>query len=487
MYMKKYVTIGLCLCLLLGVLSTTACGGGESNVGVVEAITLPDMTDDRQPTQDIGSFQELLDAAFEGVAVVPAEDLAYTIAEDGVTITGYHGEATKLILPDTIEGKPVTVIAEKAFSGKEKITHLSIPETVKAVGLAALEKCDKLTVLRTPVITAGEVHPYFGAIFGAASHAINASNVPRDLSTVIMTGELTAIPDYAFYGCTSLSYVDVPNSLASIGKLAFWGCDNLTWIDLSQTALTLVDTRAFTNCLSLLRFDLPATVERVGEGVLEGCGNLEGLTLPFVGGRADGKIELPEGETQDIDDKSTLTRCDYLGYIFGAQSYTFTEAFVPARLMEIKILDGCTSIPDNAFYGVSCVTNFDLPQSIQTIGRRAFYGCERMAELVLPDALTTIGEDAFRGCIRLTTVKGGEALTSIGVQAFMDCYALASAELPDSVTRIPGACFMNCISLETVTAKGVTSADKVGNYAYRHCDKLASAPFMPVETEAPAA
>ena len=66
----------------------------------------------------------------------------------------------------------------------------------------------------------------------------------------------------------------------------------------------------------------------------------------------------------------------------------------------------------------------------------------------------------------------------------MDCLSLKSITMPSGLTYIPNACFAGCISLETVTASGVTSADKVGLQAYRHCDKLTAAPFMPTKTDA---
>lgn len=484
--MKKSITIWLCLCLLISTAMTlSGCGGESGGPGVTQEVTMPDTTDAREPSEAlIASYEEKISAAFEGIDPVSADDLSYTATNDGgVMITGYTGGEIIVVLPDSIDGMPVIAIDEKAFSGSP-VEALYIPDSVQVVGLGALEKCNSLRTLRTPVVTVGEVHPYFGALFGASSFEVNGSAVPRKLTTLLVGGEVTEIPDYAFYDCTALTCVSLPDSVTSIGDFAFWGCSSLAWMDLSETSLARVGDRALTNCAALLRFDLPATVEAIGEGVIEGCGSLEGLTLPFVGGTADGS-PAPDTEIEtDIHGVEIVPdRCDYLGYIFGAESYTFTEGFIPASLLEITLHEGCESIPDNAFYGVSCVREWNIPSSVKTIGRRAFYGCEWLTALTLPDALTAIGDDAFHGCYRLGSVSGGKVLTDMGVQVFMDCYSLKTVTLPDSLTAIPNACFSGCVSLETVTANGVKTAGGVGEQAYRHCDKLTEAPFMPVESE----
>ena len=479
-HMKKMIMIGLVagLCLGMTTVSMTSCGeaGGVGGVGVTETITMPDMTDQRTPSdQVIAGYEDKISLAFGGIAPVPAEDLTYTVSDGGVTITGYSGGEVIVVLPDTIQDLPVVALGEGALKSSP-IEALYIPDSVEVIGFGALEKCNSLRTLRTPVLTVGDTHAYFGALFGASTYEVNNAAVPRNLTMLIVSGDVTQVPDYALYDCTSLQCVSLPDSVQHMGKFAFWGCTSLEWLDLSGMALTSVGARAFTNCTSLLRFDLPASVVSIGEGVVEGCGALEGMTLPFVGGSADGKV---------ADDTDQTTRCDYLGYLFGAKSYTFTESFIPASLMEITLHEGCTSIPDNAFYGVSCVREWGIPDSVQTIGRRAFYGCDWLTELTLPSSLTSIGDDAFHSCTRLTSVTGSGALTQMGVQVFMDCYSLKTVELPATLTAIPNACFWGCISLESVSAEGVTSIEQVGAQAYRHCDSLVSAPFWTAPTQNP--
>lgn len=465
--MKKYLKKPAFLCMaLLLVTAAVSCGGKATYApGVTEPVTLPDMADDRVlPDDVIEAYEEKLEAAFGNYEAVPAQDLTYQVSEDGteVLLTGYTGSELVVILPDTVDGLPVTAVAEDAFKGMGNMKALYIPDSVQAIGFGALKGCKSLSTLRTPVVEVA-AHPYFGALFGAASYEINAAEVPDALTTLIVGGAVEQISDYAFFDCNSITCISLPDTLKTIGKFAFWGCASLEYLNLSETALETVGDRALTNCAALLRFDLPVTVTSVGEAVVEGCGALCAMTLPFVGG--------------------SVTENTYLGYLFGALSYTFTAGYVPASLQEITLLEGCTAIPNNAFFEVSCLSRVIIPDTVTSVGLRAFYGCERLTSITLPDRVTAIGDDAFHGCIRLQSVDLGDGLTDLGVQAFMDCLTLKTVDLPASLSSIPNSCFAGCVSLETVTAPGVTSADHVGLQAYRHCDKLTQAPFMPVETQ----
>ena len=462
----RALTVG---CLCLGLITSLLLTGCSKKIEYAptesSAVTLPDLSDSRTMPDDVlRLYEEHLDTVFENASPVAPEALTYTVMQgtQEVMLTGYTGEETVVVLPDSIDGLPVTVIDEKAFAEQENLLALYIPDSVTVIGFGALQNCNSLEVLRTPVPEVQE-HPYFGALFGASSYEVNASAVPDSLMAVILGEGIQSIPAYAFFDCNKLSCISLPESLTEIEKFAFWGCSSLEYLNLSDTSLQRIGTRALTNCMALLRFDLPATVTEIGEGVLEGCGALAAMTLPFVGG--------------------TATENTYLGYIFGAASYTFTAGFVPASLQEIILLDGCTSIPPNAFFEVSCLSRITIPDTVTSIGLRAFYGCAKLTSVTLPDSVTSIGDDAFHGCIRLQDVTLGDGLTNIGVQAFMDCLYLKTVTLPQGVTAIPNSCFAGCISLETVKAPGVTSAEQVGAQAYRHCDKLTDAPFIPAETE----
>lgn len=151
------------------VVPLAACSGNDTvgEPGVTTPVTLPDLTDDRAPT-DTASYAARLDEAFADATPAPADQFTYTTADGGVTITGYTGEATTVMVPDTLEGRPVVTVGKDTFADNTTLTALSLPATVTTVEIGALRGCDSLAVLQTPVVT-GPLAPYFGSLFGAAS------------------------------------------------------------------------------------------------------------------------------------------------------------------------------------------------------------------------------------------------------------------------------------------------------------------------------
>ncbi len=462
------------ICAAVG-LSSVGCQTPEPQPGVAETETLPDLTDDRTPTA-VDKYAAMKDGAFVDAAPVDPTTLTYEDTEGGVSITGYTGTASVVVLPDAIDGKPVVAIDDGAFTPDEEaegvdLTALYIPDSVTFIGHGALKGCDQLTALRTPVAVApgrvqdeeGEIIHSFGAIFGASGYNDNAGAVPKKLTTLIFGKGVETIPDYALYACRRLEVVVCPSTLKSIGNFAFYDCEALAYIDLTDTALTTVGECAFTHCAALLNLELPATVTSVGLGAVKGCAAMESMTLPFIGG-------TPKENT-------------YLGYLFGATDYTLTEGHMPVSLMSVTLLAAGHDLPANAFFGCSYLREVTIPEGVKSIGHRAFYGCARLSSIVLPDSVTTVGDEAFAGCLRLQTVEPGDGVRTLGIQAFMRCLTLKEITLPATITAIPASCFAGCISLTTVTAPGITSADRVGKNAYRGCTALAVAPYIPAETE----
>ena len=467
--MKKNRMAASVAALLLLAIPLSSCGGGQApatetdtaeEVVTIPPIRIPDEPDERTFT-DLSLYTNHLRSLTAESTPSPAEDFTYEVSADGgVTITGYVGDASAeedsdvdvvVVIPDTIEGATVTAIAEGAFAEHTAIDRMFIPDSITAIGFGAFKGCKSLVSLRTPVYTCEDA-PYFGALFGAETLEASGYSVPTGLSTLILTAGET-IPESGFYACRNLKVIALPDTLTEIGDFAFYNCTSLAYVAAQNTALTAVGRNAFTNCESLLGLHLPATVETMEIAMLEGCRSLESLTLPFVGG----------GRGESASDTA------YLGYLFGAEDYTFSAGFIPGALLSVTLLEGCGDIPANAFFECASIREIHLPAGVVSIGRRAFYGCEGLAELTLPDTVTTLGDDALHGCIRLTSFDGGAGLSKLGIQCFMDCVSLETVTLPDGVTHLSNACFSGCISLSSLTADGVRSR---GSQVFRHCDKL---------------
>ena len=141
------------------------------------------------------------------VGAVPFVDTAVTVSaaettadgnftyedndDGGITITGYTGSDTEVVIPTKIDGNSVKTIGDEAFYDCSSLTSVTIPDSVTSIGEGAFDYCEGLTDVTIP-------------------------------------DSVTSIGSSAFFGCSSLTSVTIPDSVTSIGDWAFYKCSNLT-------------------------------------------------------------------------------------------------------------------------------------------------------------------------------------------------------------------------------------------------------------------
>ncbi len=93
--------------------------------------------------------------------------------------------------------------------------------------------------------------------------------------------QLTTIGDYAFYECSSLASIIIPNSVITIGIYAFSDCSSLKEVIFSEDSkLTLIDFRVFSGCSSLTTIVIPNSVTEIGDYAFFGCTALSSIIIP---------------------------------------------------------------------------------------------------------------------------------------------------------------------------------------------------------------
>ena len=113
---------------------------------------------------------------------------------------------------------------------------------------------------------------------------------------------VTEIGEAAFYGCHSLTSVDIPSSVTSIGEHAFADCSSLTLVDI-PSSVTSIGEGTFERCSSLTSVTLPSSVTSIGEYAFHGCSSLTSVTIPssvteihqnvFVGCSSRPSVDVP--------------------------------------------------------------------------------------------------------------------------------------------------------------------------------------------------
>ena len=146
---------------------------------------------------DDDDWDDNVDDAWEMEHPLHSGDYAYALLDDGtVEITSYGGADTEIVIPDTLDGKPVTAIGERAFYYSLSLTSVTIPDSVTHISQKAFSCCFQLTSITLP-------------------------------------SGLTAIESGTFDLCKSLTTIDIPDSVAAIADDAFIGCKALQSFTLS--------------------------------------------------------------------------------------------------------------------------------------------------------------------------------------------------------------------------------------------------------------
>ena len=303
----------------------------------------------------------------------------------------------------------------------EAVSHDGITYTVTAISKMAFYMCGDLTSVVMPNTITAIIDDYDGYV--GVFYECNS------LKKVILSKNLAVIPSYTFYGCGSLSSIDLSN-VTEIGGGAFSGCTSLTSADLPQT--TEVGGSAFSGCTSLVSVDLPQATE-IGERAFFGCTSLTSVDLP---------------QTTEIDGNA-FTECTSLTSVDLPQATTIGwGAFGECPSLASVDLPKATYIAPNAFSGCTSLTSVNLPQATK-IDHHAFNYCTSLASVEIPQA-TTIGYAAFQECISLKSIKLSYGISILGENLFYDCVSLTEMDIPRSVSTIEKGCFYMCNNIKEI-------------------------------------
>ena len=249
--------------------------------------------------------------------------------------------------------------------------------------------------------------------------------ISEEVTFMNRTRKVTSIEDYAFYYCSGLTSITIPNSVTSIGECAFSGCSSLTSITIPNS-VTSIGEWEFSGCSGLISITIPNSVTSIGDYAFSGCSGLTSVTIP--------------NSVTSIGD-----------YAFSGCS-GLTSIVVENGNSNYDSRSNCNAIIETASNTlISGCKNTIIPNSVTSIGSQAFQGCSGLTSITIPNSVTSIGNFAFYGCSGLTSITIPNSVTSIGVSAFSGCSGLTSITIPNSVTSIGDGAF-DGVDLTTVVS-----------------------------------
>ena len=398
---------------------------------------------DSEGTLTISGNGSMYDYGDTGVPWISyCDDIQTVVIEDGVTSISPDSFYECIALTSVTIGNSVTTIGNYAFWLCSALTSVTIPNSVTTIGKYAFDGCTSLTSVTIPnsVSTIGNSAFYGtawynnqpdGLVYAGKVAYKYKGTMPKGTAIEILEGTL-GIADNAFWGCSGLTSVTIPNSVTSIGDYAFWGC----W--------------------SLSSVTIPNSVTTIGENAFEGCRGLTSVTIP--------------NSVTTISD-ATFAHC--------------------CGLTSVTISNSVTSIGDNAFWHCSGLTSVTIPNSVTSIGENAFSNCSGLTSVTIGNSVTSIGGNAFEGCSGLTSVHISDLTAWCKIYFFVAVnnppesnplrYAhhlylngteITDLEIPNSVTSIGQYAFYGCSGLTTIKIPTTVALGDIGNSAFHDCDNL---------------
>lgn len=500
---------------------------------------------------------------------VTIDDFVYVI--DGTAI------GTQLNIPSEISGIAVTEIADYAFDSYalcRNIDTVVIPRSVQAIGAYAFIGFDAIKSISVPntLTSVGKAAfnvPIEKVVFnGTAADWLQLAEIVSEYNEKLITASVytsggeqlafddvkylkyqlnddglsytiagvgvfsgsvlnipssyngkpvTAIGDNAFYGCSNIKEITIPDSVTDIKRFAFGYCDGVEKVTFtSNSNLVTIGDCAFSGCSALKTFAVPAKVTAIGDEAFCNCGNLNEFSFA-----SDAKIQsIGQYCFTDCNGLMSITipkTVTSIGEYAFWYCYKLIEVY---NLSSLSIVKGSTANGYAGYYALHIYTSANTASKITTTndGYVSYYDSAsgkyylmgyrgNSKNLVLPDKInnnkyaiytyafansniesvyvpagvTAVGGSAFRYCEKLASVTFENGFTgTIGDAAFMECNSLKTFTIPDGIKEVDSYIF-RCHSLETIYVPH--SVTKLDMYAFAYNENLKSIHFAGTKAE----
>ena len=310
--------------------------------------------------------------------------LIYSVdADQTVTILGYEGTNSSIVIPPTIGGYPVAKIGANSFSRATDLASISLPDSLTSISNNAFSGCTARLYATARSSTAIEL--------SKTSYPF----APYDENFVIIHScQGSQITGTTLIGIINknISSFTVPSYITTIGNSAFSECSNLISIDMSRE-IPVFSVSAFSGCPNSLTLILPNDTVYVGDAMFGACGDQAIYTC------ANGVLNIyGSGAIWDCPQEEYVISEHYSSY-WDEWEYEYgyrpTAPWKDLSVNRIAIHEGITSVGLRAFEQLKSLTSVSFSASVQSIGGYVFSGCSLLSDVYFPSTPPTIMNTAF--------------------------------------------------------------------------------------------
>ena len=331
-----------------------------------------------------------------------SNEVVYLVCKNPTDLSG------KLVIPSSIDGKPVRSLGYHAFENATGLTSIEVPASLT-------DDCSGF--------------PFEGC---------------SNITEVKFEDGIQKIPGNICGDLTGITEVTMPNSVTDVGFSAFDGCSNLANINWSEN-INHLGLNAFQDCKSLTRLEIPKSLYKsCGNHPFEGCSNITEVKFE------DGIPEIPGFICEDLTGITEVTIPDSAKEIGG---YAFDGC---TKLANVDFGNGVEILHINAFQDCTSLTSLKFPKSLsRDCGNHPFEGCSNITKVEFEDGITQIPSFICEDLTGLTDFNIPDSVTRIGGYAFKGCSSIEKdIVMPVNTVNIGIEAFTDCPKIKKVTFLG---------------------------------